>query len=107
MRYFRRSGSDDILVMDGDGTSRIVEGPVPGTLGGILGYDDTDPVQANYANQYAVAHGWYECDVNGDQLPPSSREEAEAKGTAPGGGDEPTTANVEEIQDIDEPAPAG
>ncbi len=79
MRYFRRGGSG-IIVRDGNGVARFINGPIaptedsPGEPGGLLAYDTDDPAQASFAEQYANTPGWYETDKDGEPLPPQEPE---------------------------------
>lgn len=83
MRYFRRSGPSQ-LVVDGTGLKRFIEGPDPvsQTPGGILAYDDTDPIQARFAEQFSRTPGWYEIDKDGTPIFPEPKTAPEV--TEPG-----------------------
>ena len=101
MRYFRRSGPD-VLVWDPPDLVRMIAGPKPaytaedgteveGVESGRIAYDESDPRQAQWADQLTGAQGWYEVDANGDALVPA---EPEAEPPAPSPVANPVTSGT-------------
>lgn len=92
------------MVRDGNGTERFVPGPnaEAGTPGGIIAYDDTDPEQAIFAEQFTRTPGWFEVDKDGNPVfpEPEKSEEPPAEEAA-------ETSAPAEAATTDEPAPAG
>jgi hypothetical protein len=109
MRFFRRSGSG-IIVRDGNGVARFIQGPDPEARepGGILAYDTDDPQQARFAEQYANSPGWYEVDKDGNALLPAPQAEPEPAGGTPPAESKPAwMTSTTTGEHIDEPAAAG